>query len=57
MLEADGEERLGVFRAPKDLKYLLSIFFNCAQVCTLAFFVLLTQVEQVHVMIVAHIRC
>ena len=57
MLEADGEECLGVFRAPKDLEYLLSIFFNCAQVCTLAFLVLLTQVEQVHVMIVAHIRC
>ena len=56
MLKADAEESLCVFRAPKDLEYLLSIFFDCAHVNTIAFLVLLTQVEQVHVMIVAHIR-
>ena len=57
MLKADAEESLCVFWAPKDLEYLRSIFFDCAHVNTIAFLVLLTQVEQVHVMIIAHIRC
>ena len=56
MLKTDAEESLCVFWAPKDLEYLLSIFFDRAHVNTIAFLVLLTQIEQVHVMIVAHIR-
>ena len=56
MLEADRKEILGVFGTPKDLEYLFSIFFDCTQVYTLAFFVLLIKVKQVHVMIIAHIR-
>ena len=56
MLKTDAEESLCVFCAPKDLEYLLSIFFDRTHVNTIAFLVLLTQIEQVHVMIVAHIR-